>query len=66
MIQLPPFEFEHCELELAIRELSIYEGVVDAVLTCCRPRSLSLRSDFSNFGSEEWSRVVKVRFCVLF
>ncbi|GKA30501.1 hypothetical protein Tco_0716806 [Tanacetum coccineum] len=59
VIQSPPFELEHCELELAIRELSIYEGVVDAVLTCCRPRSLSFRSDFSNFASEEWSHAVK-------
>ena len=61
MIQSPPNELEHIELELInIFELSDYEAVVDAVLWCCRPRSLNITSLFHTIDSEERNQVVKV------
>ncbi|PWA53307.1 F-box domain, Leucine-rich repeat domain, L domain-like protein [Artemisia annua] len=44
LIQSPPYKLEHVELEHTydIRESSIYIALVDAVLWCCRPRSLTL------------------------
>ncbi|XP_076938820.1 uncharacterized protein LOC143607160 [Bidens hawaiensis] len=41
-IELPPYELEHVELQLESHEESI--PFVDAVLWCCRPRSLTFRS----------------------
>lgn len=62
MIHLPPYELEHVELELDIdKELSAYVAIVDAVLWCCRPQSLSIISNFHSIDFEERSHVVKVR-----
>ncbi|PWA73687.1 F-box domain, Leucine-rich repeat domain, L domain-like protein [Artemisia annua] len=48
VLQWPPYELEHVELELhSIEELSAYFTIVDAVLWCCRPQSLSLTSCFT-------------------
>ncbi|KAI3704479.1 hypothetical protein L1987_74700 [Smallanthus sonchifolius] len=50
-IELPPYELEHVELQLDTREESL--AFVDAVLWCCRPRSLTLRSSYSLTGFED-------------
>ncbi|KAI7753608.1 hypothetical protein M8C21_000669, partial [Ambrosia artemisiifolia] len=48
VIELPPYELEHVELQLESDEESLsHIAFVDAVLCCCRPRSLTLRSFFS-------------------
>ncbi|GJU37667.1 F-box domain containing protein [Tanacetum coccineum] len=48
MIQSPPYKLEHVELKYMglIRESLVYVALVDAVLWCCRPRSLTLELDF--------------------
>ncbi|KAI7753609.1 hypothetical protein M8C21_000670 [Ambrosia artemisiifolia] len=59
-IELLPYELEHVELHLDTHEESLaHIGFVDAVLWCCRPRSLTLRSSFS---FEEQSDVVKFTY----
>ncbi|GJZ78311.1 F-box domain containing protein [Tanacetum coccineum] len=47
VIQQPPHELEHVEFihTLRIHEVSVYATVLDAVLWCCRPRSLTLQVD---------------------
>ncbi|GJS97100.1 F-box domain containing protein [Tanacetum coccineum] len=63
MIQSPPFELDHVDLEPDhIRSLSDYLAVVDGVLWCCRPRSLTLESGFSSIHFEEWSYIVKYTY----
>ncbi|GKD01441.1 hypothetical protein Tco_1171715, partial [Tanacetum coccineum] len=60
VIQWPPIEFEHVELEAEWFEYkSMYELVVDSLLWCCRPQSLTLIIDFSLLKFEEWESVVK-------
>ncbi|KAM0067896.1 putative leucine-rich repeat domain superfamily, F-box-like domain superfamily [Helianthus debilis subsp. tardiflorus] len=59
-IELPPYELEHVELQLDTHEeSSAHVAFVDAVLWCCRPRSLTLRS---SVPYEEQSDVVKFTF----
>ena len=75
MIQSPPFELDHVDLEPDVIRggLSAYLAVVDGVLWCCRPQSLTLGSltlehDFEDIPLhfEEWSHIVKVSFiCTL-
>ncbi|GJT58783.1 hypothetical protein Tco_1002316, partial [Tanacetum coccineum] len=61
VIQWPPIEFEHVELEVEWFEYkSMYELVVDSLLWCCRPQSLTLIIDFSLLKFEEWESVVKL------
>ncbi|PWA75585.1 F-box domain, Leucine-rich repeat domain, L domain-like protein [Artemisia annua] len=55
-IQSSPYELEH--VELYIKGLSIHETVVDAVLWCCRPLSLTLDASFACTNIEEWSHIV--------
>ncbi|GJS56447.1 F-box domain containing protein, partial [Tanacetum coccineum] len=56
VIQLPPYELEHVKLaEWQTNELS----VVDGILWCCSPRSLSLTSYFSSISDEERSHILK-------
>ncbi|KAM0067845.1 putative leucine-rich repeat domain superfamily [Helianthus debilis subsp. tardiflorus] len=44
-IELPPYELEHVELQLESHEESLaHIAFVEAILWCCRPRSLALRS----------------------
>ena len=64
MIQWPPIEFEHVELEAEwFGYVAFYLGVVD----CCRPQSLTLIIDFSLLKFEEWESVVMVSStCTLF
>ncbi|PWA60611.1 F-box domain, Leucine-rich repeat domain, L domain-like protein [Artemisia annua] len=45
VIQSPRYELEH--VELYIKELSVYESILDAVLWCCRPHSLTLEANFA-------------------
>ncbi|XP_071707698.1 F-box/LRR-repeat protein 13-like isoform X2 [Rutidosis leptorrhynchoides] len=62
-IQTPPYELEHIVLELdTIKELSVYTAVVDAVLWCFCPRSLSLTSKFSFINFAERNHVVKFTY----
>ncbi|MFS7955100.1 putative F-box domain, leucine-rich repeat domain superfamily, F-box-like domain superfamily [Helianthus anomalus] len=61
-IELPPYELEHIELHFEHEESSDYAAFVDAVLWCCRPRSLSLRSSFSLTDFEEQSDLVKYTY----
>ncbi|KAJ0770804.1 hypothetical protein HanPI659440_Chr07g0261841 [Helianthus annuus] len=61
-IELPPYELDHVELKLDARgESSAHVAFVEAVLWCCRPQSLTLRSSVS---FEEQSDVVKVRVTI--
>ncbi|PWA91683.1 F-box domain, Leucine-rich repeat domain, L domain-like protein [Artemisia annua] len=65
-IQSTPFELDHVDLEPeTIKDLSAHLAVVDSVLWCCRPRSLTLGSltlehDCEDFPLhfEEWSHIV--------
>ncbi|KAI7734286.1 hypothetical protein M8C21_012189, partial [Ambrosia artemisiifolia] len=44
-IEMPPYELNHVELQLhTLEESSAHVAFVNAVLWCCRPRSLTLRS----------------------
>lgn len=57
----PPYELDHVELELRPqKELSVYVGIVDVVLWCCRLQSLTLTSSYPFSNLEEWRHVVKV------
>ncbi|XP_021997492.2 F-box/LRR-repeat protein At4g14096-like [Helianthus annuus] len=59
-IELPPYELEHVELKLDTgEESSAHVAFVNAVLWCCRPRSLTLRS---SVPFEEQSDVVKFTY----
>ncbi|XP_076887815.1 FBD-associated F-box protein At2g26860-like [Bidens hawaiensis] len=59
-LELPPYELEHVELQLESHEESLaHIAFVNAVLWCCRPRSLTFRSSFS---FEEQSDVVKFTY----
>lgn len=68
VIHSPPNELEHLELELGcIKELSVCVVVVDALLWCFRPQSLTLRWHFSLIEFKEWIGVIKARvICILF
>ncbi|GJV15281.1 F-box domain containing protein [Tanacetum coccineum] len=54
--QLPPYELDHVELKMPIRHML---PVLDGLLWCFRPRSLSLTSGFSGISDEERSHFVK-------
>ncbi|GJW52875.1 F-box domain containing protein [Tanacetum coccineum] len=54
--QLPPYELEHLELKMPIRHML---PVLDGLLWCFRPRSLSLTSSFSWISDEERSHFLK-------
>ncbi|PWA92976.1 F-box domain, Leucine-rich repeat domain, L domain-like protein [Artemisia annua] len=54
--QLPPYELEHVELKMPIRDML---PVLDGLLWCFRPRSLSLTSIFSEMNDEEQSHFLK-------
>ncbi|MFS7894804.1 hypothetical protein Hanom_Chr00s002103g01691701 [Helianthus anomalus] len=59
-IELPPYELDHVELKLDAREeSSAHVAFVEAVLWCCRPQSLTLRS---SVPFEEQSDVVKFTY----
>ncbi|GKA08728.1 F-box domain containing protein [Tanacetum coccineum] len=45
LIHSPPYELEHVELNFE-RETPVYVALVDAVLWCCRPRSLTLQLEY--------------------
>ncbi|GKC07970.1 hypothetical protein Tco_0999580 [Tanacetum coccineum] len=63
LIQGQPFELDHVDLKPdIIKELSIYLAIVDGVLWCCRPRSLTLESNFPSINFEEWSHIVKFTY----
>ncbi|GKB92356.1 F-box domain containing protein [Tanacetum coccineum] len=70
MIQSLPLELDHVDLEPDIirprsRSLTLgsaYLAVVDGVLWCCRPRSLTLESGFSSIHFEEWSYIVNFTY----
>lgn len=63
LIQSTPYELEHVELQLkTIKELSVYVDVMDALLWCCRTRSLTLTSDFCSIDFEERSHLVKFAY----
>ncbi|KAM0067898.1 putative leucine-rich repeat domain superfamily [Helianthus debilis subsp. tardiflorus] len=60
VIELPPYELDHVELKLDAREeSSAHVAFVEAVLWCCRPQSLTLRS---SVPFEEQSDVVKFTY----
>lgn len=63
MTQTPPFELECVELELDFKqEWPFYLAIVDAVLWCFRPRSLTLKSVFPSVDLEKLIHVVMVRY----
>ncbi|PWA62640.1 F-box domain, Leucine-rich repeat domain, L domain-like protein [Artemisia annua] len=57
LIRSPPYQLEHVELDL-FSTVNVAKAV-EETLWCCRPRSLTLISDFSH-DFEEQSRVVKM------
>nr|XP_043634952.1 uncharacterized protein LOC122606051 isoform X2 [Erigeron canadensis] len=66
VIDSPPIELKHVEVELTVREepgtidkLSAYVSAVDTVFWCLRPESLTLISDFESLDVEQRSRIVK-------
>ncbi|KAJ0731197.1 putative F-box domain, leucine-rich repeat domain superfamily, F-box-like domain superfamily [Helianthus annuus] len=62
-IKLPPYELELVELKLETQEESLaHIAFVDAVLWCCRPRSLTLRSCYPYTALGEHSDVVKFTY----
>ncbi|KAM0056185.1 putative leucine-rich repeat domain superfamily, F-box-like domain superfamily [Helianthus debilis subsp. tardiflorus] len=62
-IKLPPYELELVELQLETHEESqAHIAFVDAVLWCCRPRTLTLRSFSPLTALEEHSDVVKFTY----
>ncbi|KAJ0907893.1 putative leucine-rich repeat domain superfamily, F-box-like domain superfamily [Helianthus annuus] len=62
-IGLPPYELEHVELQLeAHEESSDRITFLDAVLWCCRPRSITLRSSHPLTDFEEQSDLVKFTY----
>lgn len=66
VIEFPPYELKHVELQLDTHESSsAHIAFVDAALWCCRPRSLTLKSSSPLTDIEEQSDIVKVRdICV--
>ncbi|GKC21253.1 F-box domain containing protein [Tanacetum coccineum] len=59
--QSPTYGLNHIELNVRLLDnLSVYEALVDAILWCCRPQSLTLISDFSAISFEEQTRVVEL------
>ena len=60
MIQLPPYELEHVD----IRETLFYVALMDVVLWCCRPRSLTL--ELAHYTDTDKGDVVKVRFVCIY
>ncbi|GKB08513.1 F-box domain containing protein [Tanacetum coccineum] len=54
--QLPPYELEHLELKMPIRHML---PVLDGLLWCFRPRSLSLTSGFSGISDAERTHFLK-------
>ncbi|KAJ0907881.1 hypothetical protein HanRHA438_Chr07g0304151 [Helianthus annuus] len=62
-IKLPPYELELVVLQLETCEESpAHVAFVDAVLWCCRPRSLTLRSSSPLTALEEQSDVIKFTY----
>ncbi|XP_076930476.1 uncharacterized protein LOC143595322 [Bidens hawaiensis] len=59
-VELPPYEVNHVELSLDNHE--DHAAFVDAVLRCCRPQSLTLRSPSPLTDFEEQSGVVKFTY----
>ncbi|KAK9047855.1 hypothetical protein SSX86_033183 [Deinandra increscens subsp. villosa] len=58
-IELPPYELEHVELQLdAHEELSPHMAFVDAVLWCCRPQYLTIKSFFPLTDFEDVVKIV--------
>ncbi|KAI7734683.1 hypothetical protein M8C21_009101 [Ambrosia artemisiifolia] len=57
-IELPPYELEHIELHFEDEEPSDHAAFVEAVLSCFRPQSLTLRSSFPLTDFEEQSSLV--------
>ncbi|GKF49686.1 hypothetical protein Tco_0142937, partial [Tanacetum coccineum] len=63
LIQSRPYELEHVELQTkTIKKLSVYVDVMDALLWCCRTRSLTLTLDFCSMDFEERSHLVKFAY----
>ncbi|GKC44050.1 hypothetical protein Tco_1061772 [Tanacetum coccineum] len=61
--QSPTYGLNHIELNIRLLDnLSVYEALVDAILWCCRPQSLTLISDFSAISFEERTRVVEFTY----
>ncbi|GJX62021.1 F-box domain containing protein, partial [Tanacetum coccineum] len=57
---IPPFELEHVELGSDnMQDSSHYVNLVDAILWCFRPRSLTLELKFHCAKVEEWSHIVE-------
>ncbi|XP_076941876.1 putative F-box/LRR-repeat protein At3g58880 [Bidens hawaiensis] len=62
-VTLPPYELEHVELQLDThKELLDYVAFLEAVLWCCRPRSLILRSTSPLSDFKELSDLVKITY----
>ncbi|KAK1440523.1 hypothetical protein QVD17_06351 [Tagetes erecta] len=65
-IELSPYELEHVELELdPHEESSAHIAFVHAILWCCRPRSLTLRSSLHSTDLGEQSDIVKFTYNML-
>ena len=65
-MQSPAYELEHVDLDhkFHITKSSVYVALVDAVLWCCRPRSLTL--ELAHYTDTDKGDVVKVRFVCIY
>ncbi|KAI7756804.1 hypothetical protein M8C21_014475 [Ambrosia artemisiifolia] len=62
-VEAPPYELEHVELQLETHaEPLAHIAFVDAVLWCCRPRSLTFRSSSPLTDFQEQNDVVKFTY----
>ena len=64
MIQLPPYELEHVELDCRAENPGDVALKVKVVLWCCRPRSLTL--ELAHYTDTDKGDVVKVRFVYIY
>ncbi|PWA73683.1 F-box domain, Leucine-rich repeat domain, L domain-like protein [Artemisia annua] len=63
VIQSPPYELDQIDLEWdSIKDLSVHVVVVDAILWCCRPQSLTLGLNFPSTDFEDWIHIVKFTY----
>ncbi|GJX70311.1 F-box domain containing protein [Tanacetum coccineum] len=69
LIQSAPYELEHVDLDrVMIQEVPAYLALVEAILWCCCPQSLTLilKSNYFCVSFDELSHIVKVRIIFAF
>ncbi|PWA40453.1 F-box domain, Leucine-rich repeat domain, L domain-like protein [Artemisia annua] len=63
VVQSTPYELKQVVLEpRIIDEVQVYVAVVKAILWCCRPQYLTLKSNFPRTNFKGWSHIVKFTY----